>query len=751
MDMLNLTKQSLDQHQALTPSINTHAARIMSAINTNVPERMKALIAQTQITAFASQFRRNLKLWDDSSIPINAVSFCITGSGEGKDSSVKAARKCFKSGYEMIDDARNNLAAKAAMAAAREAGETLWQDKAIYKNYAKPLPPLDIRTTTGPGFIQHVNDLGEHKLGAGMAYSGEFADELAYNQDMLENIKIISELYDSGDADVKYTKSIENRSKAISGQPVSALYVSSPSHILHDTSTSKKFQVAFMSKLARRAWFCYTPEAMPKPTFDSIDDMIAYEYQLEEQSKTARESMKGYINRVAEFGIATAGNDIGITEEVFKLYKTYLRYNAELADTFHNQHSTAVLVRRHLQWKALKLAGALAIFDLSDNVEASHYIDAIRFCELLANDISIFEAELNKADHERMSDYIQTLVEVDGRAFASLHELKKRGFTVTTTYAKLKELATLANAYDTSGIYTVTPEADGIHYERIIKSDVVTISFKPINTSKLDAAVAAGDSSAVSKAKSDIAASTAYGFETHETTFADLANLLQGSYAYSAFKFDQGIRGKDHIQGGTKWCVIDIDNSNITAEEAHFMLSDINHHIALTSDPNNTFKFRVLVELDSVVELNAIQWRYFFQALTQDLGLQADQLPQAQIHFSYPGRTIYSQLEASPLPVRDYLVQSTEKATSKAVAQSNLTAAQRKTLLDNPESTFVYAFEAPHGAGSRMLIRAAHHARDLGMDKEAIIQLISDINDYWSVPMNEDRLEQTVLSQIRRW
>ena len=109
MDMLNLTKQSLDQHQALTPSINAHAARIMSAINTNVPERMKALIAQTQITAFASQFRRNLKLWDDSSIPINAVSFCITGSGEGKDSSVKAARKCFKSGYEMIDDARNNL------------------------------------------------------------------------------------------------------------------------------------------------------------------------------------------------------------------------------------------------------------------------------------------------------------------------------------------------------------------------------------------------------------------------------------------------------------------------------------------------------------------------------------------------------------------------------------------------------------------------------------------------------------------
>ena len=153
----------------------------------------------------------------------------------------------------------------------------------------------------------------------------EFSDELAYNQDMLENIKIISELYDIGEIDVKYTKSIENRSKAVSGQPVSALYVTSPSHILYDEGTKKKFQIAFMSKLARRSWFCYTPESLPKPSFASIDEMLDHEASIEYAAKTARTSMQTSVTRIAEFGIASAGKDVTVPEEVFKLYKTYLQ------------------------------------------------------------------------------------------------------------------------------------------------------------------------------------------------------------------------------------------------------------------------------------------------------------------------------------------------------------------------------------------------------------------------------------------
>lgn len=749
--MKTILHNELKAYGAFSSTLPKLIDEIIEANHFSIPYRMKAVIAVSELMSFASQFKRNIVLPDNTSVPINSITFCMAASGAHKDSSLRLTRKIFAPAYSYLEDQRVAFAETAAIQAAKDAGETLYKEKDIYKNYYEEPAAIFLKDVTPQGLVQYFNDIGKNPLGAGLLVNSEISDEFNTNPNFPDVIKILSEAYDLGIVEASYTKGKEFRNNGVSGIPFNALFIGSHYMLMFNPKLKEKLIASFMSKLSRRCSFVFAPDKIEEPVYTSGLELVKAERETRDKAVNAVAKLSPKLIDIAKHNVNSAGLPLTLSPEADIVSISLKRYDSEVAAHDCIPESADVLYRKNRYWRALKLAGALAILDTSATIELHHIISAVNITELFNLDMQIFEAELNKADHERMSDYIQTLVEVDGKAFASLHELKKRGFTVTTTYTKLKELATLANAYDTSGIYTVTPEADGIHYERIIKSDVITISFKPINTSKLDAAVAAGDSAAVSKAKSDIAASTAYGFETHETTFADLANLLQGSYAYSAFKFDQGIRGKDHIQGGTKWCVVDVDSSNITAEEAHFMLSDINHHIALTSDPNNQFKFRVLVELDSVVELNAIQWRYFFQALTQDLGLQADQLPQAQIHFSYPGRTIYSQLEASPLPVRDYLVQSTEKATSKAVAQSNLTATQRKTLLDNPESTFVYAFEAPHGAGSRMLIRAAHHARDLGMDKSDIIQLISDINDYWSVPMNEDRLEQTVLSQIRRW
>ena len=749
--MKTILHNELKAYGAFSSTLPKLIDEIIEANHFSIPYRMKAVIAVSELMSFASQFKRNIVLPDNTSVPINSITFCMAASGAHKDSSLRLTRKIFAPAYSYLEDQRVAFAETAAIQAAKDAGETLYKEKDIYKNYYEEPAAIFLKDVTPQGLVQYFNDIGKNPLGAGLLVNSEISDEFNTNPNFPDVIKILSEAYDLGIVEASYTKGKEFRNNGVSGIPFNALFIGSHYMLMFNPKLKEKLIASFMSKLSRRCSFVFAPDKIEEPVYTSGLELVKAERETRDKAVNAVAKLSPKLIDIAKHNVNSAGLPLTLSPEADIVSISLKRYDSEVAAHDCIAESADVLYRKNRYWRALKLAGALAILDTSATIELHHIISAINITELFNLDMQIFEAELNKADHERMSDYIQTLVEVDGKAFASLHELKKRGFTATTTYTKLKELATLANAYDTSGIYTVTPEADGIHYERIIKSDVITISFKPINTSKLDAAVATGDSTAISKAKSDIAASTAYGFETHETTFADLANLLQGSYAYSAFKFDQGIRGKDHIQGGTKWCVVDVDSSNITAEEAHFMLSDINHHIALTSDPNNQFKFRVLVELDSVVELNAIQWRYFFQALTQDLGLQADQLPQAQIHFSYPGRTIYSQLEASPLPVRDYLVQSTEKATSKAVAQSNLTATQRKTLLDNPESTFVYAFEAPHGAGSRMLIRAAHHARDLGMDKSDIIQLISDINDYWSVPMNEDRLEQTVLSQIRRW
>ena len=82
--MLDLTKSKLSELGALTPGIHPVIQQVVRAItNYNVPPRMKAVIAVSHISLFASQFRRNIQLRDGTAVPITSVGFVICDSGSG--------------------------------------------------------------------------------------------------------------------------------------------------------------------------------------------------------------------------------------------------------------------------------------------------------------------------------------------------------------------------------------------------------------------------------------------------------------------------------------------------------------------------------------------------------------------------------------------------------------------------------------------------------------------------------------------
>ena len=743
MSMLAQTKEVLEQVNAFEGKQNSHLKSVINGINfPTISERMKAVVAVAQITAFASQFRRNLKLWDSSTeVPINAISFVITGSGSGKDSSVKAARKCFKEGYNKVVQAVNQKAIDMAIEAAKEENAPNPTDEAVYKEYLKPVPPIDIMPTTGPGLVQHINDIGEIELGAGFMYSGEFSDELAFSQDMVDNIKILSEIYDTGDKEVKYTKSVEARSKAINGQPVSALFVGSPGHILYDEATKKKFNVAFMSKLARRSWFCYAPDKIDRPDFDSIDELLDWEENIEKQGIKARAGINAESGLIADYHLPKQGELIEIHPDVQKLFKVYKRYNDDLADLLPSQESTYVLIRRHLQWKALKLAGAFTIMKREDEISLDSYVEAIRFCETLDKDMEMFEKDLNKSPHELLVDFFHTRTLVNGAADISTHDLKKQGFMVNIGMPKLREMVNLCAGYDRDSVYSIINDGLGITYAPIMKTEVINVTYKDIDNSELNSAIASGDAAKIRQAKHNIGLTINDGFTNADTEFDKLPEMLQQDYAYSPFRFTDGIRKKSNLEPATKWLVLDIDDSPLDAEEAHFMLSDLNHHIAMTSDNDNRFKYRVLLELDSEVTLNAIEWKHFYSKIAEDIGLNVDALPQSQIFYSYAGRDIYSNIEADPIETRDYVMFAKDKASNpdqlKLVSDK-----QKQALLNDELVTFEYAFEAPYGSGSRNIYRMIRHAQDLGASLEHVIRLIDDVNEYWESPMPDERIDK---------
>ena len=750
--MLDLTKTELDKLGALTPTLHPAIQQVVRAIvNPNVHLRMKATIAVSHIMLFAAQFRRNIELWDGTLVPINTIGVVLCDSGAGKDSSHRAARRCFEPGYELMERHVEQAARKRAIQRATNAEEELPEEYEIYKKYLDPIPPVETSVTTGPGLIKLINDMKPHDVGSNLIYTGEFGDFLTYSQDIIENITILAELYDLGVKEVTYTKGKEFRSEAIQGQSLSALLMGSPV-MLYDENVKYRFQTAFMSKLARRSFFCYVPDPIPNPDFMHHDNPLEaqkeFDKHLKQESAQARAAMREGVLSITKHQLLNYGTPLTVSSEVEDLYTIYQRYNSDYVEQCMNRESTSALIRRHLQWKALKLAGAFAVLDMSDTIELDHFVAATQFCELLSGDMDLFEHDLNKSYYERFSDYCHTLVRNEAKVVVDVHDIKKRGFLSNVSKAKLLELVNLCASYDKQSIYSVIGDGAGIQFEPIVKTDVLDISYKPIDTRKLNEAVATGNPDLIAKAKHDISITTAYGYDTGSTTFADLADLLSGDFAYSPFKFRNGVRGKDNIVGGTKWLVLDVDDSVVTATEMHFMLMDINHHVALSSDPNNDYKFRVLIELDSVVELTPIAWKHFYLAIADDLAIKADPLPQSQIFFSYSDRPVLSNLDAQPLEVRDYIMAANEKAVAKS-EPTKITNSAKQALLDNPLSTFAYAYEAPFGSGSRNLIRAAMHAKDLGADSSYVQELLQNVNSWWEAPMEPSRFER-ILQQATR-
>ena len=729
--MLDLLKKDLTSSGAFSGALTPIIRQIVDSINSpQIPYRMKLTIAASELVLFASHLRRNIRHWNGSLIPINAISFVISGSGSGKDSSVSAARKCFSLGYKVIESKRKEIATQNAIKLAMAAGKTDPHEWNTYKEFYQAPNPLFVAPSTSEGFIQHLNDLDSAGIGAGYTQSGEFGAELVSGGLIIDNIKLLSEIYDEGTKEVKVLKSRENQSKEIKGLPVSALYMGSQDNILYDESVKRVFRREFSTKLARRSFFNFSPKPVEPPQYSSVEEMLNAEMRAELTAVDARETVQQIVKKIAEDAVKGAGQPLDVSEEARNLFIKYKRYNEEFAHTMDPQYPISKIVRMHMQWKALKFSGAIAIFNGHDAITMDDYISAISYCEMLAEDMQLFEIELVKEPYEIFVDFMHSKA-VDGKSHIGLHSLRKMGYIPTTgsPQTKMKELIHLATSYDKQGIYSICD--DGICYEEIQRTDITGVSYLSCTGTK-----------------EERRNKCASGYEYYATTFDELALMLQEDLAYSPFKFKDGIRGKDSIIGGCKWIYLDVDDSHITDEECHFILQDINHHIARTSDPNNPFKFRILLELDAIVDLPDLQWRPFIKSIAESLSLKVDVLPRAQIAFSYSGRTVLSVTDKEPVAVKEHLMLAT--SVDPKPAPTTHTAAEKKALLSDPLSTFAYAYECKDGEGSRSLIRAAYHAKDLGLGYDDVVDLITSINEYWDYPLDQKRFEGTILTQIKR-
>ena len=732
MDTKKLLGDYIDARTAKVDAYPDIVRKGMDTIQGNIPFKLKLAITLSELITFSSHLRKPIKLHDGTIVPTNAIIFALAGSGLSKDKSLNAVRKSLSFGYSQIEDQRKDFARKKAESAASYEGDKP-DDWAKY--YIAP-KPLQTGLGTVEGLMHHFADIAENTTGAGSIMSSEIGSELQNNGSMVDIIKTISIAYDLGNIPPKIVKSHENQTSEIKGLPINALFFGSHEALLYDNQIKAKFRLVFNTQLARRSIFTFTPEAPEKLRINSVDELYALREAERERVCVAQEELNTITSELVD---ETTTTPLTVSNNAMKLFDVYLEHNALVSDEMPNKFPISKLSRRHKQWLALKLAGNYAILCGSEHINEEYYSYAINTIELLSSDLSNFEYELVKEPYEQLSDLCKMNAE-NGEFVLTLHELRKLSYVTGTgsSRSKVEELCTLAGSYDSEGSYFLND--GGILYKKLVKTNVVGVSYKIFEDLKLKG----------SALKDYMNRNSTDGYSFFETDFEDLENLLNENAIYSCFQFRDGIHSKEHLFGGTKFAILDIDKSVITDTEAHALLEEYNHFIARTSDADNEFKFRIIVELDAIVDVDAITWKAFIQEIANELGLIVDPIPQSQIVLAYKDRNVLKQLEGKSLKSKVLLDRAAISIKDRPKLPSTLPPKEKTSKLADPRTTFSWAFECEAGERSNKIYRALKYAVDLGADMDYVENLANEINNYISHPMDENRLKRTLIVPISR-
>ena len=292
------------------------------------------------------------------------------------------------------------------------------------------------------------------------------------------------------------------------------------------------------------------------------------------------------------------------------------------------------------------------------------------------------------------------------------------------------------------------------------------ISFKQIDNSAIaEAYKRHASADYIATLKGNVSFNATIGYQYTEVPFSELSAIMCNDYAYSPFRYKTieegatynakafpnpygGIRNKANVTGKCSWVSLDIDTTNISDIEFHKILGNINHHIARTSNPDNQYKYRVAIPLTTPVDVDNEHWKFFIGSIAKYLQCNIDRLPKSQLLIGYNDREVLSKLDGinvDPQPHLDMAIAQVKELEDMVIDINPVDAAK---ALQQPYSTFDFAYEAQVGNRWATSHAAIHKAKELGASREYIENLIYSINDFLDVPKPRETVKATLISAI---
>jgi hypothetical protein len=166
--------------------------------------------------------------------------------------------------------------------------------------------------------------------------------------------------------------------------------------------------------------------------------------------------------------------------------------------------------------------------------------------------------------------------------------------------------------------------------------------------------------------------------------------------------------------------------------EAADYLADYKHIIVRTSDKENPYKYRIILESDIEIDLNDQQYKQLLGKISDELPFDVDLLPRAQIYFGYADREAIILSDAEQYPVSSLMKHlDKEREFVRVLSSEKLQRAWDDRLI-----LFKW-FYAINDDAKR--VKLGHHqtlwlatkyGHDIGVDYNTMVAILDDIIDF---------------------
>lgn len=669
----------------------------------------------------ASNMRATIVTKDRGEIPVNIYALALATSGFGKGHSVNIIENEFLKGFKkrFMEDTIPVIAEKhlwdiANDRAARNGTDQNEEFEKVEAEYRRTGAfPFTFDSGTAPAVKQLRQGLLLSDVGAINLQIDEIGSNLVNNVDVLT---VYLELYDQGIVKQKLTKNTNEsmRGAEVDGKtPANMLLFGTPSKLLDGGLTEDQFYSFLDTGYARRClfgWGQHDRKAFNTQTPEEIFRNLTQPANTEAVQKWATQ-----FHKLAD--PAMHGWKMTMEDEVAIKNIEYKNACEAAADAMAEHDEIKKAEMSHRYFKALKLAGAYAFVDGSNEIEMDHLLSAILLVEESG---AAFQTILNREKtYVKLAKYIAA-VDTDV-THADLNEalpFYKSG------QAARNEMMTMATAW-------------GYKKHIIIKKRFESgIEFFQGETLKET------DLSKIRVAYSD---NWAYDFEGVEVPFDQLHLMTQEpGMHWVNHHFRNGHRATENVIKGFNCIVIDVDNG-IPLTTAHELLAGYKF-MTYTTKRHQTEghgdRYRIVLPINYVLELDTDDYRNFMNNIfawlpfSEPTDEAANQI--AKKWESFDGEYHYN-MEGEIFDALPFIPRTSRNEDFKkefAAIES----------MDNLERWFAQRMQ--EGNRNKHMLRYALALVDGGMDLMGVHQQVLSFNAKLKNSLSEEEITNTIMVTV---